>query len=200
MTDLLLAETLKKETKVNHQQLEKSLVKQMRSINTPEEYVKLLQLFYGYFGALEEKINEFILPYHLEEEHQFQRRKTKNIADDIHVYGGIIPEKATDEDLPEITNYLQAFGALYVIEGSTLGGKVIAKMMQRQMETDTTEGFTFFHGYGDETESRWASFKELLNNQATDIVEKENVVKAADETFAKFQRWIDKNPEVQIGE
>ena len=200
MTDLLLAELLKNETKVNHQQLEKSLVKQMRLINTREEYVKLLQVFYGYFGALEEKINEFILPHHLEEEHQFQRRKTKNIAEDIDVYGGSIPEKATDKDLPEITNHLQAFGALYVIEGSTLGGKVIAKMMQRQMEMDAKEGFSFFHGYGDETESRWASFKELLNNQATDIIEKEKVVKAADETFAKFQMWIDKNPVVNLME
>lgn len=198
MTELLLAELLKKETKVNHQQLEKALVKQMRLINTKGEYIKLLQLFYGYFGALEEKINEFILPHNLEEEHEFQRRKTKKIVEDIDVYSGVIPEKATDEDLPEITNQLQAFGALYVIEGSTLGGKVIAKMMQRQMETDAIEGFTFFHGYGDETESRWASFKELLNKQATDISEKEKVVKAADETFAKFQMWVDKNPVVHV--
>ena len=200
MSDLPLADLLKIETKVNHQQLEKSLIKQMRLITTPEHYVKLLQLFYGYFGALEEKINEFILPHHLEEEHQFQRRKTKNIEDDIHSYGGTIPEKATDEDLPEITNHLQAFGALYVIEGSTLGGKVIAKMMQRQMETDAIEGFTFFHGYGDETESRWAAFKKLLNKQSSDIVEKDKVVGAADETFAKFHSWIDKYPAVNMVE
>lgn len=193
MKDIVLANLLKQETKVNHQQLEKLLVKQMRLISKKEEYVKLLQIFYSYFGALEEKINKYILPHHLEEEHQFQRRKTDRIADDIVVSGGVVQEKAREYDLPEINNHLQALGALYVIEGSTLGGRVITKMMQRQLETDSMEGFTFFHGYGDETESRWATFKELLNDKARNIADTETVIRAADNTFAKFHMWIEKN-------
>lgn len=194
MTDQPVAELLKQETKVNHQQLEKLLVKQMRIITRKEDYVKLLQLFYSYFGALEDKINQFILSHKIEEEHSFQRRKTKSIADDIVASGGTVNEKCADEYLPEIKNDLQAFGALYVIEGSTLGGRVIAKMMQRQMDMNAIEGFTFFHGYGDETESRWAAFKELLNDQVNSNADKEDVVSAADETFAKFHSWIEKNP------
>lgn len=193
MKDILLANLLKQETKVNHQQLEKLLVKQMRLISRKEEYVKLLQIFYSYFGALEEKINKYILPHHLEEKHHFQRRKTDRIADDILVSGGVVREKARECDLPEINNHLQALGALYVIEGSTLGGRVITKMMQRQMETDSMEGFTFFHGYGDETESRWATFKELLNDPARNTADKEIVIRAADHTFAKFHMWMEKN-------
>ncbi len=193
MNDLLLADLLKQETKTNHQQLEKMLVKQMRLISTKEDYVKLLQLFYSYFGALEEKINQFIIPHHLEEEHQFQRRKTIRIAEDITVSGGVVKDKAKEEDLPEIMNRLQAFGALYVIEGSTLGGRVIAKMMQRQMDTNDLEGFTFFHGYGDETESRWTNFRELLNEQPDSLEDKEIMIRTADETFEKFKCWIEKN-------
>lgn len=194
MKDILLADLLKQETKVNHQQLEKLLVKQMRSIDTREGYVKLLQLFYSYFGALEEKINRFILPHQMEVDHSFQRRKTIRIAEDIIASGGTVNEKCSDKYLPEIRNHLEAFGALYVIEGSTLGGRVITKMMQRQMDTDSLEGFSFFNGYGDDTEHRWSSFRELLNDQVHSKVDKKLVVKAADDTFAKFHRWIEKNP------
>ena len=194
MLNLPLSDLLKQETKVNHQQLEKLLIKQMRLISNKIGYVKLLQLFYSYFGALEEIINQYILPQQMEEDHHFQRRKTDRIAEDIIVSGGTVPEKCTDEDLPEIRNVLQAFGALYVIEGSTLGGSVIAKMMQRQINTDAKDGFTFFYGYGEETESRWAIFQQLLNNQSVNKADKEVVLQAADETFGKFKLWIEKKP------
>ena len=195
-----LAEILKQETKVNHQELEKLLVKQIKLIQTKNEYIKLLQLFYSYFGGLEEKINEFIVPQNLEREHHFQRRKTKSIEKDLLVLGGSVAEKTVEKALPEMTNQLHAFGALYVIEGSTLGGRIIAKMMQRQLKTEAGEGFSFFYGYGDETESRWVSFKELLNTQATEISDKKQVVRAANDTFAKFKKWIQDNPVISLEE
>lgn len=194
MKDILLSDLLKQETKVNHQQLEKLLVSQMRSINTKEGYVKLLQIFYSYFGALEEKINHSIPVQQMEEEHSFQRRKTERIAEDIKVLSGVVNEKCGDIYLPEIRNHLEAFGALYVIEGSTLGGRVITKMMQRQVGSDSLEGFSFFNGYGGDTERRWASFRELLNDQAKNDEDKMLVVQAANETFAKFKTWIEANP------
>ena len=199
MRHILLADLLKQETKVNHQQLEKLLVRQMRSIHTKEGYIELLQLFYSYFGALEEKINHFILPHQMEEEHTFQRRKTIRLAEDIKALGGIVNEKCGEKDLPEIRSDLEAFGALYVIEGSTLGGRVITKMMQRQMNTDSLEGFSFFNGYGDDTERRWSSFKELLNDQGQNDADKKLVVSTADETFAKFKKWIEKNHVDDLG-
>ncbi len=192
MFDLPLSDLLKQETKVTHQQLEKSLVKQLRLISNREEYASLLQLFYSYFGALEERINKFVLPAMMKQEHDFQRRKTNLLAEDIIASGGTVDEKCTDEDLPEIKNTLQSFGALYVIEGSTLGGRVICKMLQRQMDIKTLDGFTFFNGYGDETEYMWGKFRALLNAQANNRHEKEIILQTADETFAKFQLWIAK--------
>lgn len=194
MKDILLADLLKEETKVNHQQLEKLLVSQMRSIKTKDGYVKLLQLFYSYFGALEEKINHFIMAHEMEEQHSFQRRKTDRLSEDINGLGGIVNKKCGDIDLPKISNDLEAYGALYVIEGSTLGGRVITKMMQRQIGTDSLEGFSFFNGYGDDTERRWACFRESLNDQGKSDEDKVLVVRAANETFAKFKRWIETNP------
>ena len=187
-----LSELLKLTTKSNHQQLEKLLVLRLRLITTKEEYINLLQLFYSFFGGLEERINLYLLPH--QPGYQPQRRTTLSIAEDIITLGGSVNEKAKGGDLPEIENYLQALGALYVIEGSTLGGKIIVKMLQRQLNIENNQGLSFFSGYGEETESRWASFKELLNNQSMRTTDTGMVVFAANDTFAKFKLWIDKQP------
>lgn len=186
-----LSEQLKQFTRPNHQQLEKMLVTQLRSINTQKEYVKLLQLFYSYFGALEDKINQYIGPDKLAD--YFQRRKTESIASDIKKLGGTIHEKAKDQDLPKIEGHLQAFGALYVIEGSTLGGKIISQMMAKQLNIENTTGMSFFNGYGNDTELMWASFKESLNNQFQNQLDIDVIISAADDTFLKFKLWIEKN-------
>lgn len=186
-----LSAQLKKVTKENHQQLEKLLVTLLKQVVKREDYVKILKLFYGYFGALEDKINLHVgtaeLPDYL------LRRKTESIANDIKIMGGVLPSKAKDADLPIIENSLQAFGALYVIEGSTLGGKIIHQMMEKKLNLTDNEGISFFKGYGDQTESKWASFKERLNSQIDNQKASPVIINSANETFLKFKTWIEKN-------
>lgn len=190
MINNTLSELLKQATISNHQRVEKLLVLRLRLIHSNEDYIKLLQLFYSFFGGLEEKINQYILPFH--PGHQPEKRNTSYIADDIKILGGTVPEKAKGGDLPEIENYLQAFGALYVIEGSTLGGKIIVQLLQRQLNIDHLKGFSFFHGYGEETESKWASFQKTLNELRKNATDTESIVFAANDTFAKFKLWIER--------
>lgn len=185
-----LSEQLKQLTKRNHQQLEKLLIPHLRSISTNEEYVQLLQIFYGFFGALEEKIKHFIgkeqLPGFTE------RRKTESIANDIQIMGGTIPEKAKKPYLPEIKDHLQALGALYVIEGSTLGGKIISQMMVKQLNLPDNNGVSFFGGYGNDTDRMWTSFKDALDSQFQNPAEMKIVISSANDTFLKFKLWIEK--------
>lgn len=186
-----ISEQLKKVTRENHQQLEKLLVILLKQVATKEDYVRILRLFYSYFGALEDEINVYIGAAELPDYHQ--RRKTQNIANDIKIMGGTVPGKAKGPDLPTIENPLQAFGALYVIEGSTLGGKIIHQMMEKKINIRNTEGMSFFKGYGDQTESKWASFKEQLNSQIDNQASSAIIINSANETFLKFKAWIEKN-------
>ena len=67
------------------------------------------------------------------------------------------------EDPLTFENEHEALGALYVIEGSTLGGNVIAKQLSK------TEGFDgisfhFFGCYQENTGPMWKSFKEALDH------------------------------------
>ena len=191
-----LSDHLKLHTKVHHQQVEKLLVARMRSIDNPDAYVELLQLFYGYFSALEDKINQHIGPTQLPD--YAERRKSESLFNDIESVGNITPQKPEHPNLPMIENRLQAFGALYVIEGSTLGGKIISKLMAKQLDLQNNKGLSFFIGYGDKTEKMWEGFKEILNLQPQNRADAIIILDAANDTFNKFKFWIENANEQAI--
>jgi heme oxygenase len=186
----MFTDKIKEVTLSNHQQVEKTLVGQMKNIRSTTDYVELLRLFYGYFGGLELKIRSYIDQSNLPDYNQ--RRKTDAITDDIKALGGTLSETASDNELPAITNTLQAFGALYVIEGSTLGGKIISGIMQKHLHFNNNEGLSFFNGYGDQTQQMWDSFKQTLNEVVTDATNEDEVLSAANQTFDLFGQWLSK--------
>jgi heme oxygenase len=189
MQNELLADQLKLRTSGTHQELEVVLVRRMRAMQGLEDYIKLLQSFYGYFGALEDKINFFIgsaeLPDYL------LRRKSESLAMDIISLGGHVPDKAGVDHIPMIENHLQAFGALYVMEGSTLGGQIITQMLTKQLRLQN-KGLLFFSSYGEHLETMWAAFKMTLNRQATNDAEAEILILTAEATFRQFKNWFNK--------
>jgi heme oxygenase len=182
------SERLKAFTSSSHQELEKLLVGQMRNISNQEAYSSLLQLFYNYFGAIEAQVDQLIGPAVLAD--YTQRRKTKSLENDIIALGGTATRSIKAEDVPQIKNILQAFGALYVMEGSTLGGPHIVRMIQKKLQTDDLKGFSFFESYGADMMHMWQQFKEILDKQATNEAEQQVILDAADETFLKFKIWI----------
>jgi heme oxygenase len=186
-----LLEQLKSETLSNHQQLEKHLIVKLKGMQNPDDYIRILQIFYAYFGALEDQINQFIGVDQLQD--YAERRKTESIKNDILALNGIVPEKAAPGDLPEIGNLLQAFGALYVIEGSTLGGQVISKMISKQLALDDNAGISFFKSYGEHTMPMWGKFKAVLEHHASSQHAADVITEAANETFGKFRLWMEKN-------
>lgn len=190
MITINLLEQLKSETLSNHQQLEKNLILRLKGMENPNDYIRILQLFYAYFGALEDQINQYIGPDQLAD--YAERRKTASIKNDILALDGEVPQKASIGDLPVIENILQAFGALYVIEGSTLGGQVISKMITKQLGLSTEAGISFFRSYVDNTMTMWQSFKVVLEKHAASQTDADLITEAANETFAKFSLWMEK--------
>jgi len=183
----MLTDDLKEQTKTNHQLLEKKLVAKMRAMCSKQDYSELLAVFFSYFGGLEQLIQSNLIlakvpDYEL-------RRKASALAADIEVLGGRLPALATPDSLPLITDHFEALGALYVIEGSTLGGQIITGMINKQLEI--SEGLSFFEGYGEETVSMWQKFQSVLNQPEN--LPGSAVIKAANETFLKFSSWFDVN-------
>jgi len=73
-------------------------------------------------------------------------------------------------------------GSLYVLEGSTNGGKFLARVLRRAWNLDQ-EGLSYFDPYGDQQPHRWAAFKSDMEDMGFDNDQQNAIVDAAHETF-----------------
>ncbi|WP_207535484.1 biliverdin-producing heme oxygenase [Desertivirga arenae] len=182
-----LSLVLKDKTDISHQQLEKLLVGKLKSIAVEADYIEILKKFYGYIKPLEERISKNLdinkVPDYPE------RRKSDALELDLQ-YFNTTSDVSLCDDLPVVTNTYEAIGALYVLEGSTLGGTIISKMVSAKLGLSASEGLSFFYSYGSETMKMWEQFKIALN---TRVAEEDwnMVIIGADETFIKFRNWLE---------
>jgi len=189
LENIVLANQLKHDTLFHHQQLEKLVVGKIKNMNSLAGYHDLLNHFYSFFAGLEDLISEKTVQPYLED--YLARRKSQNLVTDIIGCGGEISEKAPKMALPVINNAVQAMGALYVIEGSTLGGQIISKMIFRQLNFVNHDCLSYFIGYGSQTETMWMRFKQSINEIGE--ADAPELIRTANETFIKFKAWIEKN-------
>ena len=180
---------LRSETKTAHQQLERATLPYIKAATNDADYAKLLRLFYGYFMPVEELINQqhpaSLIPDYAE------RRKAAAVTDDLKTAGAWEETIPQATQLPHIHDMATALGALYVLEGSTLGGQIISKMLAKQLQRDTMEGISFFSGYGAATQQKWLLFSEAVSQYTathSDIMPV--MINAANETFACFENWV----------
>ena len=94
------------------------------------------------------------------------------------------PEDFPAGSIPGITTEAGFFGAMYVIEGSTLGGQYIAKHVEPLLGLDADCGTAYFHGYGDQTSANWKEFQAAL--AAVPSEQTEAVIAAAKAMFRVF--------------
>jgi heme oxygenase (biliverdin-IX-beta and delta-forming) len=78
---------------------------------------------------------------------------------------------------------------MYVMEGSTLGGQLIAKQLQKTLHLSAGKGDAYFRGHGDQTGPMWREFCEMLKVRVTDE-ETESAVLSAKAMFATYGSWM----------
>jgi heme oxygenase len=184
----MLTQELKENTFSEHQASEKKMIIALKKIETREDYVRMLNWLYGFYAPMEALIGNYLTPDHLPDIDR--RSRAEFLLGDITQSGLPNPEYDICRELPAIHSASQAIGALYVLEGSTLGGRIIADMIQRQLGPTAKTGF--FQGYGAGTETMWQSFRDFLDQpRATE--EQTAIIAAAKATFITFKNWIDKH-------
>lgn len=77
-------------------------------------------------------------------------------------------------------------GALYVLEGSTLGGRMIGRHITATHGL-TGEGLAYYSGHGPRTGSMWLAFRARLDTFDGDAAQ---VVSAANGTFDAMRAWL----------
>lgn len=180
---------LKTKTAESHKKLEELPVSM--SIMSPdmkiEEYAKYLNLMHDVHQDTEETI--FPLFAGLIEDLE-QRRKKQLIEADLSFlnYDLTSSEKVFKTDKISVPF---ALGILYVVEGSTLGGRFILKNVSKVSQLSGDKGVSYFNGYGEKTGSFWKSFLGFLseyeqeNNNGDAIIE--GAVFAFDSIYNHFE-------------
>lgn len=105
-------------------------------------------------------------------------------------------EVSTDDlplchELPSVATQAEVLGCLYVLEGATLGGRLITQHIHATLSITPTTGGGFFEGYGGDTGKMWNAMRHMLSTCAVDVASENAMVGNAIATFACLRRWCD---------
>ena len=173
----MLSETLKRETQTLHDGVERNpfMQKLENKSFTHEDYKELLMLFYGLHHMTEGQLCEF------EELNMPLRERCSHIENDLKALGCCEQKmkKSCDTDLElKIDTLSKAYGALYVLEGSRMGGMFLTKMIRSHLGEDVP--VSYFEGFKDKTPAHVGAFKVFLNEKESKIEPKECIQCAKD--------------------
>ena len=178
-----LRDHLRSATGKAHETLEGSLYL-LRQPPDRDYFVRLLIRFHGFHriweSAVARQLPDPVMP----------RRRLALIEQDLRALG--INEnaiRAIDPCAPAAClgdNPDSALGSAYVLEGSTLGGRVITQHLSNASWCPPG-GLQYFNPYGDETGSNWQA---LLRHLATAPGDTDRIVAGALRTFEILQEWL----------
>ncbi|RCH55464.1 heme oxygenase [Mucilaginibacter hurinus] len=177
----MISDNIKEYTKTAHTDLEKIVVQKLKDVRSETDYAGLLKYFYAYFSALETAIAPYINQQILAD--YDLRRKADKLEHDIQELGSEIAN-LPQVTLPKIGDARQAMGALYVMEGSVLGGTIIVQMLKK---AGINTGLTFFGGYGEDNGTMWGKFVMALNKLGQTSDDERSVLETAAATFTHFK-------------
>lgn len=185
---MMLSEKLKEQTRREHQMLEVKMIKQIKLITDINKYSEFLLLFYRFMNPLETQIDKQLDPGFLSD--YKLRRKSVLLVQDLSRLQSSAEIFCYDEVI-FITNNLEAIGALYVMEGSTLGGQIISKMINHQLGLEKIIPLDFFNGYKNDTILMWQNFKIAMDQLKLNEREENIIIRSANNTFKRFSNLFD---------
>ncbi|UUF12857.1 MULTISPECIES: biliverdin-producing heme oxygenase [Flavobacterium] len=181
---------IKTQTATSHKKLESLPVS--ASILSPEmkieDYIHYLSLMHDVHKNTEDTIYPLLSGIVEDLE---QRQKTHLIEEDFlflhHQKTGL----AKVFDRTEMTVPF-ALGVLYVIEGSSLGGRFILKNIVLNPQLSNDLGVSYFKGYGDKTGSYWKNFLNVLAEYEQDYNCADDIIKGAIYAFDSIYNHFEK--------
>jgi heme oxygenase len=120
------------------------------------------------------------------------RRRVPDLDRDLAAFGvsmesvPVLP--ATAEFISRVEDLAKSesvalLGPLYVLEGSTNGGRFLARVLERSLQIEGPAGLSYMDPYGDRQPEMWAEFKTLADQVELTPEQKDAVTGAACETF-----------------
>lgn len=191
-SSLTFLDNLRQKTSESHVFLESLPVS--KSIVDPsiskESYALYLNLMLDVTLALEKEIFPVVEPFVQDVD---ERKKSEHIKNDLKNIGFERTPRTflflnSEENSPAF-----AMGIMYVVEGSTLGGRFILKNVSEKLNLDETNGASYFSGYGNKTGSFWKNFLANLTDFETSKNAEDEIIEGADFAFKKIAEHLDQD-------
>lgn len=148
-----ITDHIKLHTQSLHTRTEKKLASLLFNSDLEKhQYTELLARFHNAYAALEAGIESHRLPRELMQGRSklpLLRRDFEDLAAAFQSGG---PCTVT------LNSEAEAMGALYVMEGATLGGQIIARQLQQRTWIEGLSGLNFFLSYGAQRQVKWDQF------------------------------------------
>jgi heme oxygenase len=182
---------LRQETEADHHNVEGAVPLMHPGLNIAE-YVQCLQRIHGVVAAWEERATE-VAPEWLQPS-LLARQRSPLLERDLKWFG-VAEKDDRRPTLPEMNNVPSLFGTMYVMEGSTLGGQLIARHVEAALHLSEGQGNSYFRGHGSQTGPLWKEFCEMLKLRIADE-QTDAVVVSAKAMFSTFGKWMQRKSAV----
>ena len=177
---------LRLETRGEHEAVERVL-NLMDTALSAAAYRQRLMQFYGFYCPLEAALHSrcakqlaSLLP---------RLNKTLLLSQDLQRLHLKVEGLPLCRHLPPIQTEAEVLGCLYVMEGATLGGRLITQHVQATFGIMPSTGGSFFEGYGADTGKMWQGMRQLLAAGAPDVQSENDMVASAIATFTALRCW-----------
>ena len=158
---------------------------------TVDAYRALLRQFYGFYQPLEDVIGEVAIG--LSGCEAVRRGKVQWLVQDLLALGETertIAGLPLCMKLPPLMTQASLMGSLYVVEGATLGGQMVARFLRQSLGDEARRYCRFFVSYGEQVQPMWAAFLEALALVADGPEGERDIIESACATFQCFERWL----------
>ncbi|HTU62077.1 MAG TPA: biliverdin-producing heme oxygenase [Polyangiales bacterium] len=169
-----LSQELRAKTAEVHEALDSGM---QHAFGRLDQYVAFLRASYRVLSSLDAALSRI-----------FKRpisERSAQVAADLQALG----QSPSAEPAPLTwtpADQAEAMGCAYVIEGSSLGGLVVAKIVERQLGAEAAT--TYLRGHGARTRDLWRSFLSELDAWGANArpEERERAIQGATTTFATY--------------
>jgi heme oxygenase (biliverdin-IX-beta and delta-forming) len=176
---------LRRETLPDHNAVEQTVPLMGEELDV-DTYVSCLVKLHGIIAAWEEwaapNAPAWIQPL------LAARRRGQLLMLDLTWFGVDTSGEARPK-LPEMRDTASLLGAMYVMEGSTLGGQLIARHVELVLGLTAGQGNAYFCGHNERTGQLWKEFCDALRTKVPDG-ETAAVIAAAKAMFGLFGAWM----------
>ena len=181
MRGLSVLQELRCATSEAHQRLHHHpLTYQLTSPNLTEtQYIDVLKAFYGFYKPCEQSVSAYA---------KSRASRALWLEQDLTYFA--CPVQAIDlcVELPVLRSEQNILGYLYVIEGSSLGSRIIMRCLQNSLSLTAHTGARFFSAYSGKTAEHWRHMQQLLASQSS--FHHHTIVQSACDVFRTLESWL----------